>query len=82
MSVSFGLASTHGAVSSITREHRRAGGDEAAELDVVDLRRDAGDRRAQHRVVEIALRLFERGRRLHVGGEFLDRQVGIAEQAG
>ena len=44
-------------------EHRRAGGDEAAELDVVDLRRDAVDRRAQHGVVEIALRLVERGLR-------------------
>ena len=29
-------------------EHRRAGGDEAAELDVVDLRRGARDRRAHH----------------------------------
>ena len=56
-------------------EHRRAGGDEAAELDVVDLRRDAGDRRAQHRVVEVALRLVERGRGLHVG-------AGISRSAG
>ena len=56
-------------------EHRRAGGDEAAELDVVDLRRGAGDRRAQHGVVEIALGLIERGLGLH------DRP-GISRAAG
>ena len=61
-------------------EHRRAGGDVAADLDARDLRRHAGDRRAQHGVVEIALGLVERGRGLRVGRIFLDRQVGVAEQ--
>ena len=61
-------------------QDRRAGGDEAAELDVVDLRRGAGDRRAHDGVVEIALRLVERGLGLRIFGELLERQVGIAEQ--
>ena len=61
-------------------EHRRAGGDEAAELDLVDLGRDPRHRRAQHGVIEIALRHAERRLGLGVGRELLQRQVGIAEQ--
>ena len=41
-------------------EHRGAGDNEAAELDLVDLGRDAGHRRAHHGVVEVALGLVER----------------------
>ena len=80
MSVSFGLASTQGALIVDHAEHRRAGRDETAELDVVDLRRRAGDRRAQDGMVEIALRLVERRLGLRIGRKFLDRQIGIAEQ--
>ncbi len=61
-------------------EDRRAGGDEAAELDIVDLRGGAGDRRLERGVVEIALRLVEHRLGLLVGRELLDRQIGIAEQ--
>ena len=61
-------------------EHRRAGRDIAAHLDARDLRGRPADRRAQHGVVEIALRLVERGGRLRVRRILLDRQVGIAEQ--
>ena len=61
-------------------EDRRAGGDEAADLDVVDLRGGAGDRRAHDGVVEIALRVVERGLGLRVFGKLGERQVGIAEQ--
>ena len=61
-------------------EHRRAGGDEAADLDVVDLRGGAGDRRAHDGVVEIALGVVERGFGLRIFGELRQRQVGIAEQ--
>ena len=63
-------------------EHRRAGGHEAAELDVVDLRRRAGDRRPEHGVVEVALGLVERRLGLLVGREIFDRQIGIARAAG
>ena len=34
----------------------------------------------QHGVVEVALRLVERGLGLLIGRELLDRQIGIAEQ--
>ena len=63
-------------------EYRRAGGNEAAELDVVDLCRDAIHRRAQHGVVEVALGIVQLGLGLRVGREFLERQIGIAEQLG
>ena len=77
---SFGLASTHGLDGVDDAEHRRAGHDEAAELDLLDLRRDAVHRRAHHGVVEIALGLVERRLGLHVGRKLLERQIGIAEQ--
>ena len=79
-SVSFGLASTQGLRVVDHAQHRRAGVDEAAELDVVDLRRVAGERRAHRRVIEIALRLIERRLGLQVRREFFERQIGIAEQ--
>ena len=63
-------------------EHRRAGGDETAELDLLDLGGDAGHRRAHHGVVEVALGLVERRLGLGVGRKLLDRQIGIAEQLG
>ena len=52
----------------------------AAELDLLDLRRDARHRRAQHRVVEIALRHVELRLGLRVGRKLRQRQIGIAEQ--
>ena len=64
----------------MTREHRRAGDDEAAELDLLDLGRDAVHRRAHRGEVEVALRVVERGLGLHVGRKLLQRQIGIAEQ--
>ena len=74
------MASTQGFDDVDDGEHRRAGHDEAAELDLLDLRRDAGHRRAHHGVVEIALGLVERGLGLGIGRELLERQFGIAEQ--
>ena len=79
-SVSFGLASTQGSLVVDHAQHRRAGRDETAGLDVVGLRGDAGNRRAQHGVIEIALRLVEHRVGLHEGRKLLDRQVGLAEQ--
>ena len=61
-------------------QDRRTGGDEAAELNIVDLRRGTGDRRAQNCQIEIALRVVGRGLSLSVFGKFGERQVGIAEQ--
>jgi len=61
-------------------QHRRAGGEEAAELDIVHLRGGARHRRAHDGVVEIALGVVERGLGLRVFGELLERQLGIAEQ--
>ncbi len=63
-------------------EHRRARDDEAAELNLVDLRRDPGHRGAHHGVIEIALGLRQRRLGLGVGGKLLERQIGIAEQLG
>ena len=40
-------------------EHRLAGGRDAAELDLIDLRRLAGDRRGHARVLQIALRVLD-----------------------
>src|SRR5262249_40511415 len=53
-------------------EHGRAGDDEAAELDVVDLGRGAGDRRAQYGVAEIAFGLLDGGFGLAVCGKILN----------
>ena len=55
--------------------------DEAAELDLVDLRSDAVHRCA-HTVVRSRLRWASSSARLglHVGRELLERQFGIAEQ--
>jgi hypothetical protein len=61
-------------------QHRRAGGDKAARLDIVHLGRGAGDRRFQHGVVKIALRLIEHGAGLHERRILLDRQVRLAEE--
>ncbi len=65
---------------SMTREHRRAGDDEAAELDLFDLGRDAVHRRAHRGQIEVALGIVERGLGLHIGRKLLERQLGIAEQ--
>ena len=53
---------------------------EAAELDLVDLGRDAGHRRAHGGEIEVALGVVERGLGLLVGRKLLERQIGIAEQ--
>ena len=63
-------------------EHRGAGDDEAAELDLVDLGRNAADRRPHHGVIEIAFGLRQRRLGLVIGRKLLERQVGIAEQLG
>ena len=80
MSVSFGLASTHRCLSSMTANTGVPAVTIAAELDRIDLRGDAGNRRAQHGVIEIALGLIERSGSLHVGRIFLERQIRIAEK--
>ena len=61
-------------------EHRGARHHEAAELDLLDLRRDAVHRRAHGGQIEVALGVVERGLGLHVGRKLLERQLGIAEQ--
>ena len=83
MSVSFGLASTHGCASSISAEHRRAGRDVAARagclstcvaMPAIGARSDG--------VVEIALAPARAPRGLPAcrAGYFSIAQVGIAEQ--
>ena len=54
--------------------------DEAAELDLVDLGRDAAPSARAHGVVEIALGVVERRLGLAIGRKLLQRQLGIAEQ--
>ena len=63
-------------------QHRRAGVDVAAKLDVVDLRRVAGERRANRRVVEVALCLVERSLGLQVRRKFFERQIRDRRAAG
>ncbi len=81
MSVSFGLASTHGCAVVDDAEDRRAGGmtkrpswmlSTCVAVPAIGARSD--------RVVEIALRLIERGLGLRVSGELLERQIGVAKQ--
>ena len=50
------------------------------ELDARDLRGHAGDRRAQHGVIEIALRLIDGSSRLRIRRIFLDWEVLVAEE--
>jgi hypothetical protein len=61
-------------------QHRGAGRDEAAELDVIHLRGRAGHWRADDRVIEVALRVVEHRLRLGIFRKLFQRQVGIAEQ--
>ncbi len=61
-------------------EHGRARRHETAELNVVDLRCGAGDRRLDRRVVEIALRLVERSLRLPIGWKFLGAQISVFQE--
>ena len=61
-------------------EHRGAGSNKAAELDVVHLRGGARHRRAHDRMVEIALRVVENGLGLGVFWKLFERQIRIAKQ--
>src|SRR6476660_8766698 len=58
-------------------QHRRARADKTTELDVVHLRRSAGDRRTDNRIRQVTLRIFYRALRLHVFGEFFKRKARI-----
>ena len=63
-------------------QNRRARVEIAADLDVVDLGGDAVDRRLDFSVLQIVLSLIEHSGGLHVGGEFLQRQIGRPQQPG
>ena len=66
----FGIGVDPRRTSSSTLKMAAPAVDEAADLNVVDLRGDAGDRSLHYRVVEIALSLVERRLGLAVGGKF------------